>query len=198
MKRYRITSFSFETVVYSLTDEIREEWDQRVKETHRVAKQQAIDGLTSRYGPWMIDEKIKNYVDLGPNPFSIIAFHNRFFSAVRNAFVIGAYYPALTGACSLGERILNHLMLRLRNYYSSTPEYAEVATAKSFANWRVLGQTLAAWGVLQPAAADAFHRLAKVRNKALHFNPETDTNDRALALEAIQLMTEIINAQFLA
>jgi len=30
---------------------------------------------------------------------------------VRDAFTIGAYYPALTGAAALGERIINHLMI---------------------------------------------------------------------------------------
>jgi hypothetical protein len=196
MKRYRITSFSFDLVVHTLTQEISEEWPDHIKESHRVAKERTISGLTDKYGPWLIEEKLQNFIDLGSSSVSILAFHNAFFGDIRNAFVIGAYYPALTGACALGERILNHLMLRLRSYYSSTPEYAAVATDKSFSNWRVLGQTLASWGVLQPAAADAFHRLAKVRNKTLHFNPAVDTNDRPLALEAIHILNEIIDTQF--
>ena len=35
-----------------------------------------------------------------------------------------------------------------------------------------------------------------MRHKALHFRPETDTNDRALALEAITCLQEIIGNQF--
>jgi hypothetical protein len=41
--------------------------------------------------------------------------------------------------------------------------------------------------------------LSKIRNqKAIHFNPETDENDYTYALEAIQLLNQIISQQFSA
>ena len=38
--------------------------------------------------------------------------------------------------------------------------------------------------------------MRNLRNKTLHFNPDTDTNDRALALEANNIFTKIVNEQF--
>jgi hypothetical protein len=37
-----------------------------------------------------------------------------------------------------------------------------------------------------------------VRNRAIHFNPETDTNDRPLALESLEVVNDIIGSQFSA
>lgn len=56
-----------------------------------------------------------------------------------------ADYPALVGACALGERILNHLILDLRGAYAHTPEYKRVHRKDSFDDWRVPIDTLAAW-----------------------------------------------------
>jgi hypothetical protein len=57
---------------------------------------------------------------------------------------------------------------------------------------------LEAWGVLLPTAADGFRSLRDKRNKAIHFRPEVDHNDRELALEAIQCLRTIIQTQFVA
>jgi hypothetical protein len=55
---------------------------------------------------------------------------------------------------------------------------------------------LEAWGVFRADVAGPFRKLAKLRNAAIHFRPEVDTNDRALALEAVKLLAEVINEQF--
>jgi len=47
----------------------------------------------------------------------VIAYHNSFLRRVRDAFASGNYYPALTAGCALGERILNHLILDLREEF---------------------------------------------------------------------------------
>jgi hypothetical protein len=124
---------------------------------------------------------------------------NNFFQQARRAFVIESYYPALTGACSLGERILIHLILNLRDDFNGTPQYKSVYRKESFDNWDLAIETLEAWRVLLPEAAENFRKLARVRNRAaVHFNPATDTNERGLAIEALTLLGEIISAQFSA
>jgi hypothetical protein len=133
---------------------------------------------------------------LESKPLSVLAFHNRFYEQVRSAFVIGAYYPALTAACALGERILNHLLLSLRDDYSSTPEYGAIYRKESFDNWDVPISTLESWDILLPEVAEQFRRLKDMRIKAIHFRPEVDSNVRELALEAILCLRDIISSQF--
>jgi len=198
MKRYRVLSFDFDTRVHILTQEIRDEWEDEVKKLHRRNKDAIEKSLVSSYGAEAQEAKRRNSIDLGDRPPSILAFHNRFFEQIRTAFVMGAYYPALTAACALGERILNHLLLILRDDYRHTPEYKTVSRKDSFDNWDVPIDTLESWNVLLPDVTKEFRRLKDMRHKAVHFRPEVDRNDRALALEAIRCLREIIRNQFSA
>jgi len=196
MKRYRILTYDFDTRARILSMTIEESWEPQVKELWARNKQQIIERLLREYGPSAGDDKIRNFIDFGAMPFSIIAFHNRFFRQVRNAFVVGAYYPALTGACALGERILNHLVLRLREDFKSTPGYKKVHGKESFDNWDLAIDTLESWGVLLPEGVAAYRRLRDLRHRCLHFQPEVDTHDRDLALEAIRQLSGIVEIQF--
>lgn len=198
MKRYRILSMDFDSTVYSLTLEIREEWEERIKKQHRENKKSIEKSLIDSYGSIAREGKHKNFIDFGAIPFSILAFHNRFFRQLRTAFVMGAYYPALTAACSLGERILNYLILILREDYKHTPEYKIVFRKDSFDNWDVAINALESWGVLLPDVVKNFRLLRDMRHKAIHFRPEVDRNDRELALEAIHCLRDIISNQFSA
>ena len=198
MKRYRILQFDFDSRVRTLTDVIRDEWEDHIKELNRRNQQQIAQGLIDSYGVQFCDAKRQNFIDLGNKPMSILAFHNRFFEQIRTAFVMGAYYPSLTAACALGERILNYLILVIRQDYRSTPEYKKVYRKESFDNWDVPIDTLESWGVLIPDAAKAFRDLKDMRHKAVHFRPEVDQNDRELAIEAIKCLRGIIATQFSA
>jgi hypothetical protein len=126
----------------------------------------------------------------------VIAYHNTFFAQARAAFVGGQYYPALTGVTALGERVLNHLVLALRDHYTGSAIYRRVHRKDSFDNWYLAIDALHEWGVLTEAAEAQFRQLAQRRNEALHFNPETAPNVRALALEALLQFGRIIDAQF--
>jgi hypothetical protein len=126
----------------------------------------------------------------------VLAHHNLLFHQVRQSFVIGSYYPALVGACALGERILNHLIIDLRDFYRATPEYRRVHRKNSFDDWRLPIDTLEAWGVLLPAAATEFRELMPLRHRSIHFNVSTYSTLRDDALAAILNMRTIIEQQF--
>lgn len=197
MKRFRVPPSDFDSRAATLADEIQPTWAENIKQLHRLNQINAIAGVIAEYGAVRSDEKIANMIDLGNAPFSILAFHNKFYHQARDAFIIGAYYPALTGACALGERILNHLLLRLRTSYATSPRYKKVYRKNSFDNWNFVIETLEEWEVLLPEVAAAFRNLAQIRNeKAIHFKPETDENARDFALEALRILSEIINKQF--
>lgn len=163
---------------------------------HRRNRESTIAGLKAEYGENQIEQKIQNFIDLGPKPISIIAFHNAFFSQVRDAFVVGSYYPALTGACTLGERILNNLILALREDFRSSPEYRKIYRKDSFDDWTLAINTLVTWNVLLPSVASNFREMMVMRHNAIHFHPETDQNAKELALDAIKCLQKIIREQF--
>lgn len=196
MKRYRVIIWDFDTRVHSLVDPISDDWEPHVREMHLEYRKQVEQSLIEQWGNGDCEAKKQNFIDLGRKEFSVIAFHNRFFSQARAAFVVGAYYPALTSACALGERILNHLILALRENYKKTREYKKVYRKDSFDDWSLAIDTLESWDVLLPEAVSEFRALMDMRHKALHFRPETDSNDRQLALDAITCLQRVITAQF--
>jgi hypothetical protein len=197
MKRYRIFGFfDFDSRSLSLSDPIQEHWDEGVKALHAQNRKNTIARLKEEFGEDDAEQKIKDFVALGPKPISVIAFHNAFFTQVRTAFTVGSYYPALTGACALGERILNHLILALRDDFKAALQYKSIYRKDSFDDWSLAIETLNAWDVLLPNAVSDFRTLMEQRHKALHFRPETDHNDRQLALEAITCLQRIIGEQF--
>ena len=199
MKRYRVLNIDYDSRATILSMEIHAEWEPHVRELNHRNQINTIAGVLGEFGTFDAETKIQNLIDLGSAPFSVLAFHNKFLRQLRVSFVSGAYYPALTGACALGERILNHLVLRLRDFFKTSVEYKRVYDKKTFDNWGLAIDTLEAWDVLLPDVATAYRLLADIRNrKAIHFNPETEENDREFALEAIKILSEIIRAQFSA
>lgn len=197
MKRYRIFSFDFDSRAQSL-EPVQDQWDEKAKELHIQNREKIIKGLAEQFGNSSIEQKVKNFQDLKFKPFSVAAFHNKFLDQIRNSFVVGGYYPALTGACALGERILNHMVLLLRDYHKASPEYKKLYRKQSFDYWPVAIDALESWGELLPEAAEKFRDLNDKRNHAIHFNPETDHNDRELALQAVHLVQDIVSVQFSA
>ncbi len=196
MKRFRVFDFDIDTRATILTEEIQDAWEEAVKETHRAAKQQLNEQLLKEYGSDASDVKLRNFVDLGSKPLSITAFHNKFLEQIRTAFIMGAYYPALTASCALGERILNHLIILLRDDFSTTPQYKRVYKKNSFDDWDKVISVLESWQVLLPGTTKLFRELATIRHRTIHFHPETDENDRDLSLGAIQVLSAIISEQF--
>ena len=110
MKRFRVIGLDFDARVHSLTLEIPEHLADDIKELHKQNREMTELGLVQQFGEIAAEHKRQNFVDLGPKNPSVLAFHNRFLEQIRVSFVMGGYYPALTGA-PLGERILNHLVL---------------------------------------------------------------------------------------
>jgi hypothetical protein len=186
----------FDTRSAILATKIEEHWEDPIKAMWIRNQQDIRAALLKEYGELQIEEKIKNFIAIGTKPFSILAYHNAFFDQVRRAFVIGSYYPALTGACSLGERILNHIILDLRDQYKHTPEYKHVHRKSSFDDWRVPINALEAWGMLLPKAVTEFRALHALRNRSIHFRLGTYSTLREDALAAVLHMREIIEQQF--
>lgn len=196
MKRYRVLSFDFDARVNTLTTQIKDEWEDHIKKMRERNLQKTQEGLIYEFGVLDYHRKEMDFIDLGPKPWSIIAFHNEFQNQIRTAFVMGAYYPALTGACALGERILNHLVLKFREQFCASRHYKQVYRRESFDNWELAIGALESWSILLPEVAELFRAFCQVRNASLHFRPEIDSDARQRALEAISYLNSIISKQF--
>ena len=186
----------FDARVNTLAMEIREDWEEDVKALWKKHQESVAQGLIDEFGAHELEIKRQNFIDIGDKPMSVLAFHNRFFHQIRVAFVTGAYYPALVGACALGERILNHLILTLRKHFKDSDVYKRVHRKDSFDNWNLAIDALEAWEVLLADVAAQFRELEKARHKAIHFRPEVDRNDRELALASALTVRSIIARQF--
>lgn len=195
-RRFLSYGMDFDTRANVLTTEIQPDWNEAVKASWVQNKERVTGELIKEFGERYTDMKVANFIAVGSAPFSILSYHNALFHQVRRAFIIGSYYAALVGACALGERILNHLILDLREEFRATPQYKKVARKESFDNWEASVETLVAWDVLLPEAAGEFLVLGDLRHRSIHFNPETYTNLRDDALKAALHLRAIIAAQF--
>jgi len=198
MKRFRVLNMDFDTRADLVMVKIQDSWEAEVKELWRRKQSSVKAGLLTQYGALAFDQKIANLCDLGAAPFSIVAFHNAFYRQARDAFIIGAYYPALTAICALGERILNHMILLFRDDFRGTPEYKHVYRKDSFDKWDVAIETLVSWRVLLVETGEAFNDLWAIRNRSLHFNPETEDDTRGEALAAARAFQAVLERQFTA
>jgi len=196
MKRHRVLRYGFDVRANILKMEINPDWDEEIKGLWEENKKSLNQELLVALGELDAEEKVGRFIELGALMPSLIAYHNKFLEQVRIAYAMGSYYPALTSTCALGERILNHLIIDLREDFRNTSEYKNVYRKDSFDNWDVAIETLDSWEVLLPAACEAFRELKKTRNRAIHFNPRVDTNDRELALAAFRQLETVVSKQF--
>ncbi len=196
MKRYRVVGFDYDTRATLLDHHVQENDISPAAMTMRNAKAQLLRELQSEFGTARFDQKLCNLSELGPLPFSVVAFHNKFLRQIRNAFITCSYYPALTGACALGERILNHLLRQLRDYYAHTSDYKDIYAKESFDDWGRAILVLVRWEVFRGEVEENFRALHKLRIASLHFRPEVDEDSKSPALKAIKLLQSIIESRF--
>jgi len=196
VKRYLVFPLDFDSRAYFLK-EPEENWDGKVKEIHLENQKTLKERIKAEFGELNFDQKLENFMGAGDAPFSIISYHNQLYKQARSAFICGLYYPALTALCALGERIINHLIIDLREKYKYTKYYKYVYRNKSFDDWSYAINILVEWGVFQHQDVEKeFHKLKDIRMRSLHFNPDTYKNLRSDALSALTHLGNIISMQF--
>ena len=192
MRRYRLFAFDMDP----RSDLLQMLRNSETATLENANYQRMIKGLKLQFGELNFDNKLQNLFAIGSKPHSVVAYHNKLLEQIRNSFVLGSFYPALVGACALGERILNHLLINLRDRFKLTPEYKGIYKKDSFANWDVAIKTLSSWKILLPTVTSDYGLLKKRRNDSVHFNLDTEESEKKEALEAITLIQNIIWQQF--
>lgn len=188
MKRYRILSFSVDTTrnILNIPDETPG------AEEH---KRQMKASLLGSYGADRFDEKFARYLQLNTPSLTVVGEFTFLLRDISDAYVTGSFYSALTGACCLGERILNDLILNIAPYHKSSPHYKKIHGQDSFNNWGFAINVLADWDVLDEATETMFQKLNKLRNDSVHYQRKTQ-NLIAMALQAINIINKIIENLF--
>lgn len=196
-RRFTPVNYHFDTRALLLAQAIEDDWEPEIKEQRRQNQVSVREVLIHQFGTESYEEKIQNFTDLGAAPWSVVALHNVYLAQARAAFVGMDYYPALLGACGLGERILNQLVLTLRNDYADHDATKQVVDKQSFDNWKVCIKALQGWGVFTDEIARDFTTLMKRRHGAVHYRSDLDSGDaREAALEAVLLLGKLIEAVF--
>lgn len=197
MKRYRVLNIDFDSRADILNYKIEPDWPEDLKENWMKNKAQIEEEVFFQHGSLYGERKIEDLKALGSAPCSIIFYHNKFLRQIRDSFIQGAYYPALTGACALGERILNHLIINLKDEFKDSDLYKKVYNKPNFDDWNFAIKVLTEWKIFLPDTIENFNQLKDLRNRdALHFNSRIDSEDREFALKAINLISKIIQSQF--
>lgn len=196
-RRYMPHAIMFNTQALTLTEEINPEWAPAIVAQHEENRRQARMSVIHEFGNADHERKIQDYGELGRAPWTVLDQHNVFLAQVRDSFTLGAYYPALVGACALGERLLNELVILLRDSYTSHPAAVPVKTQKTFTDWVPCIKALFEWGVLDDSVASKLYEMRKLRNRSVHYGKHLAGSDaRDDAIRAVHLVQEIVEDLF--
>lgn len=196
MKRFLVYPFDFDTRAETLRTELQDSWPEESKALWTQNRTRLESRLRQELGEQNFDMKLRNFADCGSAPFSIVSYHNPLYHQARYAFYHGFYYPALVAACALGERMLNHMILDLRDEFKGTKEYNKLGKKNAFNKWGVAINTLSAWNIFQAECVSKdFEHLKQVRDRSIHFTPETYQTLREDALNALHIVASITRPQ---
>lgn len=172
MKRYRSTNFFIDCI-------------------RNLPNQQEIKNFViSRYGESDIENKYKRYISFRPPSFRMITEYHELLQEIEDSYVYGLYYPSLTSACCLGERIFNILILKLRGYYKKSKYYKQIYNKESFNDWTKAIEILCDWNVIDSADIKAkYEELQEIRHGVIHFNKLGDIEGKAI--NALKIIYDI-------
>jgi hypothetical protein len=196
-RRYRPIRVTFDTRNLILDMEIRPEWEPEVKDMWASNQEGVRSGLLAELG-WLDEQsKLDNYRAMGPEPWSVVFQHSVLLRQVRNSFAHGDFYPALVGACALGERLLHELVLALReDYLNHGATTKRVRSGRLGTEWGTLIGVLRGWGVFDEEVAETYRELERLRHAAVHFDPELPVAGREPALEALLALQRVVERVF--
>lgn len=190
MKRYRITTFFIDTT---------RNWFKLAAENKNVdsaiVAEQAQRLIVPQFGDRNFEQKYKRFMELEMPSLTVVGEYRLLLDDISNCYVFGSLYSALTGACCLGERIFNDVILIIRDDYKSSPWYKTIYRSGSIIDWEKAITILKDWGIIDDETEVKYLRLAKLRNDSIHYQPKTQ-DVAAMALEALNLVNAIVEKLF--
>ena len=188
MKRYRFLGFFIDTTRNIFRADMPPAMKERMKQEERSR-------FEARYGAHNSDAKFERWLSIPKPPISVVGEHTHLLEDIERAYVAGGLYSALTGACCLGERIFNQIILRTRESFKGHPHYKHVYRHGSINDWDLGIDTLKQWEVITDDTEKKYRRLHTLRNETVHFQ-DKEQDLEPMAKEGIELINGIVTDLF--
>lgn len=180
---HRVLGYAFDATVNNLKPDIPDAHKQEIKK-HLENKWWAND----------FDKKIERFIKLDLSFIGVPDEYYHLLQPIISSYCCGYFYPAMTSAWALWERILNRLLIKLREYYKKSKHYKKIYNKRSFDKWEYPIEVLKDWWVISDEVAKLFLKLKKYRNDSIHYNEGYDFENNSHA--AIKILAQIIDSQF--
>ena len=130
--------------------------------------------LKAVLGQENFEQKFARWLKIQYPPLGLIDEYPEKIEQIINAYSSGYFYPAVTSACCLAERILNRLVLQTRNHFRSHHHYKKMYRNKSFDNWRNMITIIGDWQLIPAKAISIMKELEPIRQQSIHYNETFD------------------------
>lgn len=141
-------------------------------------KSQIEKSLLRSLGADNFEDKFERWLSIEYPPLGIIEEYADLLDEVVLCYSMGNYFATMTSAGALVERILNKLILGLRSYHATDPEY-QYCQKDSFQDWKRIIPILKRWNVLDQKTEGLIIELKILRNEATHYNSGYDFMKKA-------------------
>jgi hypothetical protein len=181
-RMYRVFGFALDTRV-TLLSQMGEEQSKTLSES-----------LLDQWGSRNFEDKLLRFKRLN---LSFIGIPDEYYTLLReivDVYCCGHFYPAMTSAGALGERILNRLLIKTRGHFKTSKYYKEIYKKQSFDNWDKPILVLRDRGIISADVAESFEKLKIHRNDSIHYNEGYDFEENAHL--AITELARIVDLQF--
>jgi hypothetical protein len=181
MKRYRFTNF--------FLDSTRSLLKQEGALTHEQ-REEIIQQLRGKYGEADFDAKLKRFLEFDSPNVRLVTEYHQLLEQVADSYILGQYFPALTGACCLGEKIFNVLILTLRDHFKHSRFYKRIHRKDFVQDWDLAIDVLSEWDIVGDSLREDYIKLKDVRHASIHPKYIADFHDQAFfALQHIMNVT---------
>jgi len=164
MKRHRFLTFNIDATrnFFKGAIQVPLELLEKYKEEQR-------QDINQKYGSIQFDKKFDRWLSIPKPNISVVDEHSHLLQDIEDAYILGGLYSALTGACCLGERIFNQIILRVKESYRSKSEYKLIRKKDSINDWNLGINILFNWGIINLETKKRYQRLAELRTASVHF-----------------------------
>jgi len=158
-RRYRLMGFYIDTI--------------RGFYSNPVLKEQAdlnTEHLKAILGHENFEQKFERWLKIEYPPLGLIDEYPDKITQIINTYSSGYFYPAVTSACCLAERILNRLILRTRDHFKSNHHYKKLYRNESFDDWGKMITIINDWRLIPERAIGIIKELMPIRHQSIHYN----------------------------
>lgn len=139
-------------------------------------------------------EKFERWRSIDYPPLGLIDEYPEKITQIIHTYSAGYFYPAVTSACCLTERILNRLILKTRGHFKDHVHYKKICRKESFDDWAKMVTVISDWQIIPEKAINLIKELMPIRHQSIHYNESY--NFEAIASNVINKLIAAITEIF--